>query len=138
MTTETYGSTCLEKADEGIYRCRNTGKVIRTSILPIVCCGPDAVATVQGPGDYLHLAILRWAGEGPTRKCTCKDRIAKMNKWGPAVCREHLDTIIDWMIEEASKRGWWRYTVAVPRSRLFIKRMVLGAIKKAESAQDAV
>ena len=59
-----------------------------------------------------------------------------MNKWGPAVCREKIDAIIDWMVEEAGKRGWWRFTVAVPGSRYFIKRMVLGAIKKAEITVD--
>ena len=61
----------------------------------------------------------------------------RMNKWGPEGCREKLDVIIDWMIEEAGKRGWWRFTVAVPGSRYFIKRMVLGAIKQAEAVQDA-
>jgi hypothetical protein len=59
-----------------------------------------------------------------------------MNAWGPAVCREKIDTIVDWLAGEAKKRGWWRYAVAVPGSRLFIKRMVLGAIKKAESTAD--
>lgn len=89
-----------------------------------------------GPGDYLHLAILKWVGEGPTRKCGCTDRIAKMNAWGPAVCREKIDTIVDWLVDEAKKRGWWKYAVAVPGSRLFIKRMVLGAIKKAENQSE--
>lgn len=86
-----------------------------------------------GPGDYLHLAIFRWVGEGPTRKCGCKDRIQRMNTNGPQWCREHLDDIVGWMEAEAKKRGWWRYAVAVPGSRYFIKRMVLGAIKKAET-----
>ncbi len=90
----------------------------------------------QGPGDYLHLAILKWVGEGPTRKCGCNDRIAKMNAWGPAVCREKIDTIVDWLADEAKKRGWWKYAVAVPGSKLFIKRMVLGAIKQSESTAD--
>lgn len=88
----------------------------------------------QGPGDHLHLAILKWVGEGPTRKCGCEDRIREMNAWGPQGCREHLDTIVNWMEGEAKKRGWWRYAVAVPGSRYFIKRMVLGAIKQAENA----
>ncbi len=90
-----------------------------------------AVGQPLGPGDYLHLAIFRWVGEGPTRKCGCKDRIAKMNAWGPEGCRERLDEIVGWMEGEAKKRGW-KYAVAVPFSRYFIKRMVLGAIKKAE------
>ena len=108
-----------------------------------------------GPGDHLHLAIFRWVGEGPTRMCGCQDRIAKMNAWGPEGCRKRLDEIVGWMEGEAKKprpiyksikqedgtekqeivghNNWWRYAVAVPGSRYFIKRMVLGAIKKAEA-----
>jgi hypothetical protein len=56
-----------------------------------------------------------------------------MNAWGPAGCREHLEEIVGWMVKEANKRGWWKYAVAVPGSRYFIKRMVLGAIRKAEA-----
>jgi len=36
------------------------------------------------------------------------------------------------MTEEATNRGWWKYAVAVPGSLYFIRRMVLGAICKAE------
>jgi|GEM_PF-2749401 len=95
---------------------------------------PGAPPRAKGSGDYLHGAILKWVGEGPTRECGCKDRITKMNRWGPAGCREHLNEIVEWMMDEAKQRGWWRYAVAVPGSRLFVRRMVLGAIKKAERA----
>ncbi len=88
-----------------------------------------------GPGDWLHLAILKWVGESPTRKCACQDRMIRMNKWGPAVCRERLDKIVGWMEGEAKKRGWWKYAVAVPGSQYFIKRMILKAIKNAEANQ---
>ncbi len=59
-----------------------------------------------------------------------------MNAWGPAGCREHLEEIVGWMVEEANKRGWWKHAVAVPGSRYFIERMALGAIKKAEAGCD--
>ncbi len=61
-----------------------------------------------------------------------------MNAWELAGCREHLDEIVDWLVDEATSRGWWKYAVAVPGSRYFIKRMVLEAIKKAESSPDKV
>jgi len=86
-----------------------------------------------GPGDYLHDAICRWTGEEQIKGCSCLGRIYQMNTWGPAGCRERINEIVEWLAEEANKRGWWRYAVAVPGSRYFIKRMVLGAIKKAES-----
>ena len=97
-------------------------------------CRNNTSKAPPGPGDYLHDAILKWVGETPTRECGCKDRIARMNCWGPVGCREHLDEIIDWMMDEAKQRGWWRYAVAVPGSRLFVHRMVLGAIRQAEGA----
>jgi hypothetical protein len=90
----------------------------------------------KGAGDFLHDAILKWVGEGPTRACGCVDRINQMNAWGPAGCREHLDEIVDWLVEEAAKRSWWKYAVAVPGSRYFIERMVLGAMGKAEAGCD--
>jgi hypothetical protein len=101
--------------------------------------GPSAVPlSVKGPGDHLHDAILSWVGESPTNDCQCNSRIAQMNVWGPAACREHLDEIVDWLVDEATHRGWWQYAVAAPGSRYFIKRMVLGAIKKAECSPDTV
>ena len=88
----------------------------------------------KGPGDYLHDEIRKWVGEVPTKKCRCRDRIAKMNAWGVIGCREHLDEIVGWLHKEATKRGWWKCVVAVPGSLYFIKRMVLGSIKRAEIA----
>ncbi len=103
------------------------------SLWPQWTC-PKRDARLPGPGDHLHDAILKWVGEGPTRECGCKDRIRKMNRWGAQGCREHLGEIVDWLAKEAAKRGWWRFAVAVPGSRFFIKRMVLEAIVKAEQA----
>ena len=109
---------------------------------PRNCDGtPDlrpAAGQLLGPGDWLHVAILKWVGEGPTRKCGCEDRINQMNAWGPEGCREHLDEIVGWMEGEAKKHGWWKYAVAVPIvPRLFIRQMILGAIEKTESNPNA-
>jgi len=88
--------------------------------------------TTIGPGTHLHNIILKWIGEAPTQKCGCTSRIRKMNAWGPAGCRKHIDEIVTWLVDEANKRDWWRYIVAVPGSKYFMKRLVLLAIKKAE------
>jgi hypothetical protein len=89
--------------------------------------------TARGSGDYLHDAIQHWIGESPTLDCQCRSRIAQMNAWGPAGCCEHLEEIVGWLADEAAKRGWWRCAVALPGSRIFLRRMVLAAINKAES-----
>lgn len=86
-----------------------------------------------GPGTCLHRAIRRWTGAGPSATCACRARITQMNAWGPAACREHIEEIVEWLVEEANKRGWWCCFVAVPGSRFFIKRLVLGAIRESET-----
>lgn len=111
------------------WQCTNCGWVYRhfDDSPPVAACKGN-----PGPGDCLHKAILRWVGEGPTRECGCTDRINQMNAWGASGCREHLGEIVGWLEEEAKKRGWWRFAVAVPGSRYFIKWLVLSAIRKAE------
>ena len=99
---------------------------------PLPSTTESIVPAIRGPGDYLHDAILRWVGESPTADCQCRSRIAQMNAWGPTGCREHLDKIVGWLLEEAAQRNWWKYILAIPGSRLFIRRMVMAAIKKAE------
>ncbi len=54
------------------------------------------------------------------------------NRGSKVGCREHIDEIVTWLVDEANKRDWWRYIVAVPGSKYFMKRLVLLAIKKAE------
>jgi hypothetical protein len=46
-----------------------------------------------------------------------------MHAWGPAGCREHLEEIADWLLEEARKRGRWRYLAALPGSMFFVQRL---------------
>ena len=86
-----------------------------------------------GPGDWLHILILRWFKEQPTQKCGCESRITQMNAWGIEGCREHLEEIVDWLYREACDRGWWKYVAKVPGSKIIIRRMVRKAIAKAET-----
>ncbi|NLE56823.1 MAG: hypothetical protein GX616_00570 [Planctomycetes bacterium] len=128
------------------YRCKQCGgRLEHRSHLPLEQIAdklPDCqvIAPIptfseidHGPGTCLHRAIRRWIGAGPSATCSCRGRIARMNAWGPAGCRVHLEEIVDWLVEEADKRGWWRYSVALPGSRIFLRRMVVAAINKAES-----
>ena len=88
----------------------------------------------KGPGDYLHDGIKKWVGEGPTRKCGCEDRIRQMNAWGPEQCREHIEEITDWLMEEAGKRGWWKVTTIIPCRRFAVRQLlILPAIQQAEN-----
>jgi len=134
-------SDCPLPIGDNQYRCPVHHWIITVlpENLPVRCPGygcERAASRQKGAGDFLHVAILKWVGEGPTRECGCVDRINQMNAWGPAGCREHLEEIVGWLVEEANKRGWWKYAVAVPGSRYFIERMVRGAIKKAERERN--
>lgn len=91
----------------------------------------------KGPGDCLHDVILKWVGEGPTRECGCTDRINQMNAWGPAGCTEHLEEIVNWLMDEAAKRGWWKLAAMLPGSRMVVRKMVSAAIDASEQATAA-
>jgi hypothetical protein len=55
-----------------------------------------------------------------------------MNAWGPAGCREHLDEIVGWLIDEAVKRGW--RAANWPGARFVCRRLVMSAIREAEKS----
>ena len=71
-------------------------------------------------------------GEDYQAGCGCEDMVHLMNTWGPAGCRAHIDEIIAKMHTEAQKRPKWKLLASLPGSKLFIKRMVLSAIREAE------
>jgi hypothetical protein len=123
----------------GHWRCSHCGSRVRVlestvNVPPIgICRALYKQFLPKGPGDYLHDAILKWVGEGPTRECGCKDRIAKMNAWGPAGCREHLEEIVEWLMNEAQKRKWGKLLTRIPGNDYLIRWMVKVAILAAEN-----
>ena len=94
-----------------------------------------------GPGTQLHLLLKTLAGEDIEPDCQCKSRIAEMDQRGPAWCREHVDVIVDWLIEEADRRlkrakaSGWRLRLGglkFPGRRLVLRWFVLWAVRRAE------
>lgn len=59
--------------------------------------------------------------------------IIKMNKNGPAWCRENIQEILTVMREEATQRRWWRFLVAIPGTSRPMVWMIEEAIRRAES-----
>ena len=66
-----------------------------------------------------------------------------MNVRGPAWCRENLDKIVGWFIEEVDRRlkqakgksASWRLRLGglnLPGRRLVLRRLVLKAVRRAE------
>jgi hypothetical protein len=109
----------FEKTADGKYRCVRCDAMYSYLSLRQCDADPDKPKPpppdpppaansggVRGPGDHLHDAILKWVGEGPTNNCQCNSRITQMNAWGPTGCREHLDEIVGWLVEEAATHKW--------------------------------
>lgn len=86
----------------------------------------------NGPGDCLRRAIVRLVGQRPSGNCDCAKRIAKMNAWGVAKCRERISIIVGWLKKEARRRDWWKFIVALPGSGMFIEKLVRDAIDESE------
>lgn len=78
-----------------------------------------------GPGTELKLLLRRmgFVAHG----CKCGEHAIQMDEWGPDVCEESLETIVEWLGEEASKRHL-PYNRFV--GRLLVRRAIRNARKK--------
>ncbi|MDA8744807.1 hypothetical protein N9N28_09260 [Rubripirellula amarantea] len=77
-----------------------------------------------GPGNELK-KMLAWFAK-PSESCNCESRVETMNDWGVEGCLRNIDTITDWLLEEAEARGMphGRFT------RVVAKSLVQTAIRK--------
>lgn len=80
----------------------------------------------HGPGTELH-ALLGEIGIEPGN-CSCAEHIQQMNQNGLQWCAENVETIIDWLQEEARKRG-------LPFVRLIGAGIVRKALRRAQEKQ---
>jgi hypothetical protein len=132
---------CDFRREGSVLVCANCGRVYsgnyvdQPEMLHLLPCRNSP--KTYGCGDCLHDAILRWVGEVPTRQCSCEDRIRQMNSWGPENCRQNVEEIVDWLVAEATARGWWRFFFCAPGSRFFARRFVLLAVRDSELRQKS-
>ena len=124
----------LDKATDS-YMCRRCGAIYRgIKVLPLraVCkarkqgatnTAPPPPKPAGGPGTEL-MAILSGMGINATESgCKCKSRAAAMDLYGVPWCRQNLDEIVSWLIEEAERRKW-------PMGRKWLRRGAQWAAKK--------
>ena len=83
----------------------------------------------RGVGTELHKLLGKF-GIGMQKGCGCKGRMTQMNKWGCGGCEANIETILEWLKEEAAKR---RLPFARPLARLLVKRAIANAKKAAEN-----
>ena len=160
------GCQFRKTATEGsLWRCLQCGWVLKVKReeppsrgCPVLQ-SPEAKAAVEeakaaaehaakhGPGAQLHRLIEKWTGEGITAGCKCARRIAEMNQRGPAWCRENVETIVDWLLEEVQRRldeaakdgkpAPWRVRLGgkdLPGRRYVLRKLVIKAVRRAEKA----
>ena len=97
---------------------------------------PPPEIKLIGPGDHLHALIIQFTGETTKLGCGCKDRINQMNRWGVAGCIKNIDRIVNWMQEEATKRGW--KSAKWLGSKTAIKLLIRLAIRRAKNTKDSI
>ncbi len=96
----------------------------------------------DGVGSTLHNILRQRHGIVP-KKCDCREWIEKMNAWGPAGCREHMDEIADHLFSQAATNPqvskWIRMAVNIPvlgvaAAKHHIKSLIQDAIDMTEQA----
>jgi hypothetical protein len=86
----------------------------------------------RGPGTELH-KLLAFFGVYMRAGCSCRGRMVQMNKWGCNGCEQNIQTIVEWMKEEAAARGL-PYLSTV--GRMLVRRAIHNARREAERAKD--
>jgi hypothetical protein len=79
----------------------------------------------KGPGTELK-KLLAKIGIVAKPNCSCNTRARIMDERGPAWCEEHLDEIVGWLREEATKRKLPFVDLA---GRMLVKRAIRNAQK---------
>jgi len=86
----------------------------------------------RGPGTELHKMLAKF-GILMRAGCRCRGRMVQMNKWGCEGCEANIETIVEWMKEEAAARGL-PYLSTV--GRMLVRRAIHNARKEAERAKS--
>jgi len=82
-------------------------------------------------GTYLKVLLSRF-GIKPSA-CRCNKRALRMNAMGNDWCEQNIETIVEWLKEEASARGLpFLRTVG----RMLVRRAISNARREAERAKD--
>jgi len=79
----------------------------------------------SGPGTELK-KLLALVGITSVPGCQCNSRAKKMDRMGCQWCTENIETIVDWLQEEAYKRH-------LPFVRMAAKLLVKRAIRNADT-----
>lgn len=90
---------------------------------------PGGKAPCGGPGTELKKLLRRWLGITATPNCSCNARALEMDAWGPDGCETHMQTILDWLREQATARGIPFISFAVER----VVRLAIGRVRRRQA-----
>jgi hypothetical protein len=83
-----------------------------------------------GPGTELRKLLHKLGIQPKGKECSCNAHALQMDRRGAAWCEQQMDTIVDWLAEEAKKRP----IVGLLFSRTLARQMVRLAIARARAA----
>jgi hypothetical protein len=130
---------------DGSAVCGKCGSSIGTIATPPWLCancqgssfaGPPQAPPAHGPGTELKKLLSR-VGITATPNCSCNARARRMDEEeakSPGWCEAHLDEIVGWLREEATKRGLPFVDMA---GRVLVRRAISNARKEAARATQA-
>jgi len=120
--------TCVND-NSGIFEV-----TLSTTVDPCPDVAPQSVSepvpVTGGPGTELK-TLLKYIGIVATPNCSCNARAAEMDRREaetPGWCAENMETILDWLKEQADNRG-------LPFVRMGAKVLVRRAISNARKKQ---
>lgn len=88
----------------------------------------DTIINRSGPGTELK-KLLTKIGIKSSPNCSCNARAKIMDNWGPDECEKHIDEIVGWLKEEATKR---KLPFVEYAGKLLVKRAISNAKKNAK------
>ena len=98
---------------------------------------PTPPAPTYGPGTELKKLLKTWLRVTATPNCSCNARARKMDveeAREPGWCEAHLDEIVGWLREEATKRGLPFLDAA---GRVLVRRAISNARRESARAPQA-
>ena len=98
-----------------------------------ICSKSQPAAPTHGPGTELK-KLLALIGITATPNCSCNARAKRMDQEGCEWCEAHLDEIVGWLREEATKRKLPFVDMA---GRVLIRRAISNARREQARAEKA-
>jgi hypothetical protein len=123
-----------------ICRCHACKSVLSPPLMICRRCNPETSSdsvqpvTTSGPGTQLKKLLKTWLRIEATPNCSCNARARTMDTNGCDWCEAHLEEIVGWLREEATKRGLPFVDMA---GRVLVRRAISNARKEAARATQA-